>query len=1071
MSSSADQQKQQRRRRRAREVENASQTQVHHFDEQDDDQDQEDDDEEEEEEGRDDERHRHQTSRMNPDPYNVQLMSSSQPHHDYPVYDSMSTILEVDSEGASQVSDQDTKSTSSERPRDLGSPLEVQTTPTRRQQRSSGSPVGGLSPGDKFGGTLSALAAQMERLQKKASSGQATGRSQDFTSSSSSTGTTPEGDQRRSPTKTGHDQDRATSAESLMMINISPVGSPRVKFPLTRQATSKSDSPIVEVSNKSTNTLIDMKLMQQMAEKYFIEQSDKSTQSIKFDCDENEFKTIDMINQRTGGSYQAKPQTKSIAVGTEKFSRERFSLLPATKTRSTQTKANMSDSDIGTSETRRFKLSHLSNLGPIIKANQTRRTGETTSEKRASPDRKPAELSVVRATGSESDDSLALEINKKGKDAEETRRINQKVEPAQKQPTKKEDSVSSSSDTTNYTSDDSLSTQSKGTTKSDEPTTTKEISAPPAKSDSKPATAIKTRGPSRDPKTQITLSEEKQVEDPQQQQQGQQIPSLKTELRVIIEFADSRNKQRNEMLSNSNLINGILNKRTEVSTSKHVAVSPRQVLERLQSAGQRHSLMYLPHQVAPQVTEHHGHHPQELPPAVTLPAQPQGGWQEVSRSTVCNEIESDTTRRTRHSTSNGNPNDQLIMSSDATIRQLPEDKSAIHLRSRATRRQQQPDPSSQRDKLLVESVAAFDESQLAEEVTPPSKGQVSAEKTSIIANQQVAASPAPPAKPEPLKPVNLGRQPNQPSHEQPRFVSSPFSRSPNQFVRQQTNRPQPIVMRRDEPLESPPPLQRPQQSPLRPTGHHREPPQVTSTARVEFEEEKEDRRQIRQNGRLIYDDRLREHHFESRRQPQTPSSPVQQPSQAPSGGIMRHSPRIAASSPNLNVTPSDRWHQRHSMQQQAVTTPASSTRLANTQPPPMFADQTSNLSSDQETLDSGFVQSGAGSSSNLINQQQQIHRRHQLTSMGNLRLSPHLQSAPTSPILVSKPAKSVQRQPKLSKHNDEDDDNSLTFVDDDDDDFVDQLGGSSRRLNRPRGKFACAQIVESYNRHLMLEQQ
>lgn len=161
--------------------------------------------------------------------------------------------------------------------------------------------------------------------------------------------------------------------------------------------------------------------------------------------------------------------------------------------------------------------------------------------------------------------------------------------------------------------------------------------------------------------------------------------NFKTEVRVMVEFGDLLRRQRSELVSESQLVDGKLTKRTEVSTCKQVKKTDETT-------------------------------------ATTSLKEPPDDWQQVSKSSVCNEIETDTrTQRQPKDDSTAEPGssstgrlDNITLSSNAKIRnhqagETPDaeqvEKSAIELCSRAARRYVTG------ERLLVESGASFDERQ------------------------------------------------------------------------------------------------------------------------------------------------------------------------------------------------------------------------------------------------------------------------------------------------------------------------------------------------------------------------
>lgn len=709
------------------------------------------------------------------DPYNQPVQLSprqDQQHHQqyqYPdyaqydanqiAYDSMSTILEVDSEG--------TGSDASDVQRvGPGSPLEIRTqtspelgwnqqqTPKEQLKQAQVSPVlSRLSSEDKFKGTLSALTEQIERLRRHSTleEAQRAERRESATPTSttrastslSNTTSLPDNEQddehkqqdasTSTPSSllgsdTHNDQveeaerlvarkspnSRANSTESLMMITLSPMISPRIRLPTQTSRSSRNyarkepaltDSDqddeesrkVVELCNKSTITAIDMSLMNRMAEKYFVDRRDKGTQSIKFDCEQQD-ETIELggksgsyRNRSTTGANQpvVRPVMKSIGVGTEKFARERFSLLPSTKTRSTQTKSNM-DNDIGTSETRKFKLSHLDFLGPMRRSREAAKLEESKAQPEASAshdeqqssDKNQDSISSI-ADKSMSDESKA-DQNKSPTPLPEVRveefRNELRNSPNSMRPKSKSPQVSITPEPINKVKrpakvntpefdslNESILNASKEQSNVSSKTLTKHQSTDSLQSRTDKSDLIEsnvgssTESSSRkldnvvhDESLQVRLGDKRdKVADASESAMKTLIPSVKTELRVIIEFNNSKQRQRSEVTSNSKLVDGKLSKKTEVSTTKHVVASPRDVFNKLQSAGREHSLMFRPDSARTTPT------PASAVVAANEDAirfasaerkssshSKESKWREVSRSSVRNEIETDT--RDRH---------------------------------------------------------------------------------------------------------------------------------------------------------------------------------------------------------------------------------------------------------------------------------------------------------------------------------------------------------------------------------------------------------------------------------------
>lgn len=1251
-------------------------------------------------------------------------------------YDSMSTILEVESEQASSIEDALTAQqrlrpagNARQQPEVAESPEAAATTTdktTRTGSQSAGTllnvvvdssnsapsssqPVGRVSPEDKFGGTLNALAAQMRRLQAKQQQKEASRydvapeavppKKQVVGHTEVSAGATAahyssadrleskdpdSGDAAGAPISTSFDQkqqqqQRAGSIESLMMINLSPLVSPRIRpYPLVGPQYNPSsggahlEEPrrVVEVANKSTMTKIDLVLMDKICEKYFVEQYDKATQSIEFDCDELRYGSAaaGASNGKQSTAATTKPLMKSVAVGTEKFSRERFSLLPQTKTRSTQTKPNISDKDIGTSETRRFKLAHLdlgraqSSVSAARSSTQVNEGGEEgvrdigrRDNLAAAADKEPQqrtgakkELDLVLSpieSSATSNNSNGSDGTRQDDDSSEVDTISavgndrpRRTDTPSEQPGKGTTATSAQTATSRVRrplanhSDDSLvgspvageaaghalgrcdANEGSGNVIAAESKSNKKADAPAGVPEHKYGDQTSGSGSAEQTSGQQTKS--KTPNEPNQdsggnkeamrQQQQQQttmappiVPTLKTELRVVIEFGDARQRQRSEIVSNSQLDNGKLSKRMEVSSSKQIPITttnssplqqqqlqrrqqplslstvaagrqalpsalgtetpphqpavdplhkqqpleyppppmtaagtaspvtgrtpvvaspvasqqsqwaastptrsrlirrsggweeetmtsprssahpmtptPRQVFERLESIGQAHSLIYragaeaaagsagtpaTPAAVVAANTQALKRQQQQQQSAVApnksvrnLPSQmqrqqvAQGGrsdiiereagttpssdghrWQEMSRSVVCNEIETDYNKRGGALKAN----ECVILSSDAIIHPASssvgagidvgpirgaatgdDDTGAIQLRSRATRRYLAPD-GTLHEQVLVEGGAGFD--------GPQRQDLVGQRATPSRMDQGVAAAPLPSSRPavqwsRPLTPLQdpSGSRDLPPRGGTPQELrkSSAFARGPATPPSRATG---PSYYTKDGSA---------QRQPLMIISG--EPGQATESAsgrssRLEIEEEIDERHQVTQNGRLVYDDRLRERKYESELVSAGESAAVTTGSQMPaqptrdrrtggSSGAGTGSNHIATNGPpqrqassSLSTTIRPQSILRTSgggtgsaIQQQAgglssqtnaltssqsTTTPTSNYNNSNDNgqhqqqqrrgpiaAANLVVDQTSQVSTDSETMDSGFAQSGGGSSSNIVQQQ------------------------------------------------------------------------------------------------------
>lgn len=1131
-------------------------------------------------------------------------------------YDSMSTILEVDSEGsevsADRLRDRDSASGSAF----LAAPTasnKRRTTPATGKPSSSASKqeeiARSMSPiavpeGKNFSGTLSALAQQFERLSQERTGSRNLDQQTERSSSTTTTTTTKESDSDTksssksrkmddkeaeeeismesnndtetdinsmpasssdSPNTTntiGLEEDEEESAgeerarsrpnsaaESLMMIAVSPMSSPRTRqFPIgqlhARPKQETGDRRSVEVSNKSTITSIDLGLMNRMVEKYFVDKLDKGIQSIAFDCEESG-ETVEVgagyqlsarnraaQNRRdraSGGasaSSGGKVMMKSVAVGTEKFSRERFSLLPPTKTRSTQTKSNI-DNDIGASETRRFKLSHLdfgslrsskrqavadeeTNEAKInrnrledqtennvmeVPANQTRKQqaegshrpayaagaagdGDASQSRVVAPTKQTTTTTTVREdkvmNGGHNEVSDDIMDAGRAEDRKQATRSGQQA--AVPAAGTQQDSLADSSRGTRL---DEKEFKSSSSPTSESPTkqiaevcgtdhqSKKNITGDRqgGLSNVNESLSIVNRGvsPSSSPIEIVNHSGEGKSRIDIEQIGASLIPNLKTELRVIIEFNDSRQKQISELTSNSQFVNGKLSKQSQITTSKHVrqqptnhqpaehpqqfnstsaSSSPREVYRRLESAGREHSLMFNDED------KQQGHLSRHLGGLTPLRAassmsslakansEPSNGWRQVSKSSVCNEIETDTHRSWRkqlketaadsskeQATTVADDADdirqsqrhrQLLMSTDARIRHLPDSKSALELKSRAARRYErlERDPISKKlvssgrmvERTLIQSEAGFDENDLDD----------GGKMKSIDA-----------------KTIPVQRAENRPSSgTTPTDTDSGASR--------QTQRTIPMLRVSDVEPKPPTPT-KPKPTLVEPTTQNSnkqpkvevdaEAPTTTRTTKLEIQEESEDRRQVTRNGRLVFDDRLNERRYETHRAGSADDnggSPMAFRRQE-KRFVASPSPKACSPAPLLSPGGILRNAHVHSPIQRQLLKPIS--LRASPIQQQQLADQTSNLSSDPETMDSGIAPSGAGSS-NALNQRPASTNTNPTSSQSRTSQSHGSQ---------------WNRQLNQQSARPQEEPTSLTFVDDDDDDdemdrFVEQLG-------------------------------
>lgn len=1077
------------------------------------------------------------------DPYNSRTSPTGygQEHTGQLVYDSMSTILEVDSEESSSNASLDHQRSAKQQHL---SPLHVRTTTpesaSSRNQSSfsssgknhedDGSPISGLSPTGKFSGTLSALSQQIEMLKRRSSitdldgerSSSRSSRGDPATSSSRTidiprqmqqhdASTSPIMQTTQDPEESGSkstgeiqrsltplkQQSRAPSAESLMMITVSPMPSPRIKFPITRNVKSsikrsslenlqggdlyepQGSAKVVEVSNKSTITKIDLELMDKMIEKYFVETSDKSTQSIKFDCDDGDTIELDKqgnMKRKSSGSELSsrKPAVKSIAVGTETFSRERFSLLPSTKTRSTQTKPNLSDNDKGISETRRYKLNHL-DLSQSIKAKSN---GDKPSPQLEQPQERPKSPTKSSIESPESFEPKRIEQLPASRTEKE---LSRKPEVAQKDAERKSEeverppvvvaaeksilkvrtpeppdslngSVEAAKSPAKLSPERTLDGRSephkpaKMVMMNDASESLDNIDSSSQASESSSGKSVQEEGgggSSKKPELgdkQLSLNAATKLPS-QQQQQRQTIPSVKTELRVIIEIQGSKSRHKSEILSNSALTSdGKLNKSTQVNTSKQVAATPKEILEKLKSIGKEHSMDY----TRPTGDGAAGHK-----------------WLEVSKSSVRNEMETDTRKKSAQDGDEADDEGTIIITSDATIKHRGADnKSAIDLNSRALKRYEarERDPHTglrtlrtgrMVERTLVESEAGFDDNDLPEVETIQEREKQGSEgrkrvvsavkaqtsKPTVVVSESKTPTPVPPTqlpatnRPQPLPylaaPVSVSQQRSQANLHSNWPSAASSARSTPNLAQQAT-------------LE-PPTRSRP--TPVQPTKQFEQ-------HFASFEEESENRRQITRNGQLVFDDRLRRY---ERQSSGTPTS-MSRRSAVSSPTLM--SPAPASYSSNINgrslATPGGGGILRNSANNNPTGQVDKNQRpvIVGQQQQLLTNDQTSNLgSSSPETMDSGFAQSGAGSSS-VLNQRRVASPLMQPQRPAARVPAPKQQQVKqANAVAASRVQGRADGKASGVLADDDNSQSSLTFVDDDDE-LIDQLGGS-RMLSPP----------------------
>jgi len=1030
---------------RALELEEASQTQVHHFDEQ------EDDEQDEEEEEEDKLRQARQFYGGQSAVVGAQLREGASELGGL-AYDSMSTILEVDSEEAPgwtsggqeawasgrQSSAADVSSLpmshacspeAASRPeaQEIGGRPRVEETSSRPEEaHTSGEP-----PSDKFSATFSALAAQLERLQRNRRPA-----SQEGPHGGAAKGE-PSGEHAGEPKgreRDGERSSRAASAEALMMIGASPPGSPassRKETPVGAPADSLRAADSLrpegslrraEVSHKSTETQIDLQLMERMVRRFLVETRETGTQSIEFDCGpEAEARTL---------SRRRASSSRSVAVGTEKFSRERFSLLPETKTRSTQTRANWQQDrrlglvDLGASETRRFKLS-LAGQSLFRNTASQRSDAESQSlgadglslgaasrEPEAEPEvgGQTAGEALVRppeAPREASQSPPEVDGPRSTSGAKSPPSANRKQQA--ESPRGAEDSLSEASGPAQSAqSSDSLAAELEapsGRAGSAEVAASSKLQAQEDREKGR-KTGRSGSGGGRAPEVgagdvhqvgvggaaevrprelsgcslasgqqqpEVGVERKPEVGGKQKAEVGvehkpevaagrvlseeppprQRVASLRTELRVVIELKNCNRKQLSELTSSAQLLDGKLSKQTEVSCVKQVAVSPRQVLSRLSEAGERHSLLFLRAGAPPSGSA------SELGGARTnrakagLAEEDRLQWRELSRSVVRNELEADTRAHKAEvaPTGRGAPEaaECIVLSSRARVGQSAGEQSALELSSRAAKLL----PGGA-ERLLAHSEASFDESQAAESrASASAASQPAGNKT----RPEVATEQPPlPAEKEP-KPEARGEL----------RVSSPAATPPARVLtaRSPATPPSPKALRAEAAVS-------PRATPTRlregaaragPKESARAAPKGRVRERLEIERSSEDRRQVTRDGRLVFDDRLRERSYESL---ESPARQVRAGEGAPAASPApdwRGAPQLPRQREQQQraqllrpISLAARSERRPQQQPQSSAKPAS--------PPLLFADHTSNLS-EPETMDSGIVQSGAGSSHNL----------------------------------------------------------------------------------------------------------
>lgn len=928
------------------------------------------------------------------------------------------------------------------------------------------------------------------------------------------------------------------SAESLMMIALSPLVSPRAPTPQRRHADADDTrSRVVEVSNKSTETAIDLRLMQQMVSKFFAETRDQATQSIEFDC-RDEFETtgadgaairslgrnqLRTTSQNSQRGATAPAATKSIAVGTEKFSRERFSLLPDTKTRATQTAPNLIDSDRGQSETRRFKLAHLDLIRPVAPQQQQQQnpigfdvqkhqqSGQSPTPTTSIHQDSQQDATLNETIQPESFDSLNTTSSLRSSSpppAPAQARIqitnNKQQDAKASAPIGSSRQVTINEKATLLGQTDRQSSQKSQARSSSQNNNSKQI-APAEQSKQSQDSLNGTTGSSSTETKYHESSPEKAIRN-STQPQVPSIPSLKTELRLIIEIKSNRERQTTDLNSESLLTSdGKLTKTTDIKTRKQVAMSPGQVLDRLKSIGREQG-----DNDATQInlssyqrTKSKSNDNQD---AGYRPSASSGNepihWQQVSQSSVRNEMETDTRRKVNLSRSSKTSNEPamdeiLVLSSDARIDHFENDKSAISIKSKAAKRTEGPRLSDTKEVTLVQSEAAFDE----RDPKAPVDGFSWRRKSQ---QQQPGSSldlkgPGPPlrfnahatATPSWRRMDDTAGQTSDPTPSTRGLVPP---RIPPKFARR--------VLPRAAPPPPPPPP-RPQvqsnnktttfaktttlldaKSPSLAHPPQREQPVSHASATLELEDQREEIHSISRDGKLVYDDRIRERSYESQRSlgsmpslntnDNKPGSAQRKPtlvsrvnqSRATNVGVvdrdeedgheLRLPLRSVSLSPSSPLSPSARplrsslssstRHRINSQNQHPSS--RSSPQLQSSM---LAAEQTSQLSSDRETLDSGFAQSAGGSGSHLNRPIRIHHMQYSLSPPPQFRSSSSLVSGADSlpapkrlPLVANTMNHATTRHQRLASSMDADS-HSINFMDDSDqadDEFVRQLGGS-----------------------------
>lgn len=323
-------------------------------------------------------------------------------------------------------------------------------------------------------------------------------------------------------------------------------------------------------ANKSTVTSIDLSLMDKMVEKFFVSTQSVDCQTIEFDC--LEFGETNPVMSRLQRNKR-KQQTKSIGVGTEKFSRERFSLLPQTKTRSTQTNFKQQN-DFGASETRKFRLENLKiyNNKELKKNNEEENSGKRVELNPESID----EESIYTESVKESNDiEMTTEPDEKSTNKEDDSRSF--VEPklattvidnkSNQEGEKKETEVDKI-----VQQNDQIHTTNNRSGAKDVKSRNEEICENNFVSKSKQNESNK-----KTDNINIVIDDNKNIDVNKSKEKKDVIDSrpanVKTELRVIIELSNGRKKSISEYNNESLICNdGKISKKIEVESKKLIAI-------------------------------------------------------------------------------------------------------------------------------------------------------------------------------------------------------------------------------------------------------------------------------------------------------------------------------------------------------------------------------------------------------------------------------------------------------------------------------------------------------------------